>query len=341
MTEQYRVEIYFRLLMPYILPTSVKRVIHLDVDVIVRRSLRKLFAIELCSNQYLAACNDNTHVVIDRHQQKLFGRRDDLRYFNSGVMLWDLTKFRKTYKFEDFKLAAEEIKYDMPLPDQDLLNYMLYDKVKYIDADKYNCFVRNSCHPNAPASLDELKEGNVILHFTGCSPWRVSMKSELYQVWWDYAKLTPFYEQLLREQLQRVEDYANQIDELLYQRDLWKCAYHLLGTDKVEKYIRDNVQRLYLYGAGRMATRFFENVSPDIRKVKIKGVIDKKRQEDFMGVKVEPDVSKVENDDKSCVVVTPLENIHALVAALKKELPFAEIISLGEFLARCRSFDIN
>ena len=340
-TKQYITEVYFRLLMPYVLPSTLERVLYLDIDIIVRGSLTGLFSVKLNDTEYIAACIDNTSSVLDRHRQELFDRYEDLRYFNSGVMLWDLAKFRKTYKFEDFKLAAAEIKYDMPLPDQDLLNYMLYNKVKYIDADKYNCFVRNSFHPNACASLNELKNGNVILHFTGCPPWRVSMKSELYKIWWDYARLTPFYKQLLREQLQRVEEYANQIDEIAYQRDLWKNAYNLSGTDMVENYIRDNVYSLYLYGAGKMAARFFKNISADIRERKIKGIIDKKRQGEFMGIKIESDISSIENDEKSCVVVTPMKNIYAIVAEIKKEVPFADVISLGDFLARCRNCRIN
>lgn len=336
-TEQYKVEVYFRLMMPYLLPRKLKRILHLDVDIIVRDSLEKLYSTELSNEQYMAVCIDTTWMSLDLHRQKLFGRYDDVRYFNSGVMLWDLAKIREKYSIDDFKVAAAKINYDMPLPDQDLLNFMFFDKVKYISPEKYNCFVRNRHHVDAVAEENDLCADNVILHFTGTPPWRIGKKSKLYKVWWDYAKLTPGYSALLREQLERIEEYANRIEDIEYERDLWKNAYHIKDTNKVLDHISESEYTYYLYGAGRMAERFFGKIIANDKFGKIKGVIDITKEGEFGYLNISNDISIVDNDVNMCVVITPMKDIYYLKAKIKKRLPLAKVITLAEFLAECNA----
>lgn len=90
----YTIETFYTLILPEILPT-LDKVIYLDCDVIVRRSLAELWACDV-SSVCLGAAPD----LIDylpfsswKHKRYLHGK-DDFCYFNSGVMVLNLEKIR-------------------------------------------------------------------------------------------------------------------------------------------------------------------------------------------------------------------------------------------------------
>lgn len=332
-TDQYKLEVYFRLLMPYKLPLTVQRAIYLDTDIIVQKSLQHLYELELEESQYIAACADMESRVCEEPRKSLFKRTNDFSYFNSGVMLWDLGKIRGKFRFEEFIFTANLLYHNLIWPDQDILNYIFYNHVKYLDKEIYNCLVYNEV-----LLVKNLDEKNVILHFANCAPWRIGKKSKLNRVWWDYAARTPFYADLLREQMERAEEYAkSSIDALKYQVSLWKRAYQLVRTGKIESYMQQSACDFYIYGAGRMAENIFGEINMDEIRHKIIAVIDREKQSMFMGIPIIQDVSSVKNSNRSCVIVTPLKEVLSLVADIKNSLPMADVITLENFLTRCDS----
>lgn len=47
---------------------------------------------------------------------------------------------------------------------------------------------------------DDVKEMSAIIHFVGRKPWEGQyMHFDIEQLWWDYAKLTPFYHEFMEE----------------------------------------------------------------------------------------------------------------------------------------------
>ena len=133
----YSVEVYFRLMMPELLPESLDRVLYLDVDILVLKPLEELYNEDI-EGFFFGACVDINMGDLNEHRQQQYGRYDDLRYFNSGVMLWNLALIRESYDFDIYLKAAEDLNYDLPCVDQDILNYLYYDKVKYLDPYKNN-----------------------------------------------------------------------------------------------------------------------------------------------------------------------------------------------------------
>ncbi len=339
-------EAYFRLLMPYVLP--VDKALYLDVDIIVQKSLAELYETKLNDN-YLAACLDLIISPMDIQTQNLFSRYDDLRYFNSGVILWDLKKTRTHYCFDDFLCAARALDYQLVQMDQTILNYMFYDKVKYIDGNRFNRMPFTQYHPEGVENFADEEGDIIILHLSGISPWQVGEKSEPYSVWWDYAKRTPYYADLLREQLERVETAYNEaaIPLLNYKSALWRFAFALKNTTIVERYMRESNINYYLYGAGKNAELFVHEI---LGKASLKGiveaVIDKEKKGYFADVPIKKDLSFLHEQPAKdcCVIVTPIydpkRKLHDytgwLTFELSRSLPqHVRVLRLADFLYEC------
>lgn len=167
---------YFRLYLTDILPSSIDKVLYLDGDLIVRRSLTELWNTDL-SGCAIAAVPDKCMDTTDRYEG--LGYPKSLGYFNSGVLLINLAYWRQhqaTKLFADFmRDRGETIRFH----DQDVLNYVFREQ-KVMLPIKYN--FQHGFLKNKP-EYDELEYGGevlearkdpVIVHFTGDKPWKFS-----------------------------------------------------------------------------------------------------------------------------------------------------------------------
>ncbi|GCL53457.1 glycosyl transferase family 8 [Microcystis aeruginosa NIES-3806] len=89
---------YYRLLIPYLLPPSIEKVIYLDCDLILKEDLNNLWKIDI-DNQYLFAVQDmGCPLVSSKNGLKTYQELQippDTPYFNSGVMILNLKKWRE------------------------------------------------------------------------------------------------------------------------------------------------------------------------------------------------------------------------------------------------------
>lgn len=115
---------YYRLLIPSLLPEDIHKVIYLDGDMIVRKSLTELWDTNL--DGY--AVGVVTDMEEDKHDYDRLGYDKKFGYFNAGMLLINLDYWRE-HKLEDvfFKLIAEEPE-RIILHDQDVLNITLHDQ---------------------------------------------------------------------------------------------------------------------------------------------------------------------------------------------------------------------
>lgn len=175
---RYPTSMYFRFLLPEILKDEDK-VLYLDCDILVRRSLSDLFCLDI--DGY--SCG----VVLDQQcdDVQITNRlRIDSQYFNSGVMLMNLKEWRThcyTDKIIDYlALYPEKCVY----PDQDALNVILSGTVKYLDLS-YNLqemwlTMRDYARFNYKRypELDKAKINPHIIHFcVGDKPWYYECKN--------------------------------------------------------------------------------------------------------------------------------------------------------------------
>lgn len=128
LVEHFQVQIYFRLVMDKFLPNYINKILYMDSDIIIKDDISELFDLEI---ETIAASKDITSL----ESSKRFGLELD-NYFNTGVMLVNLEKFRKeNYTDSLIKLTKDRMS-ELIFPDQDVLN-IFFPNWKKIDV-KYN-----------------------------------------------------------------------------------------------------------------------------------------------------------------------------------------------------------
>jgi lipopolysaccharide biosynthesis glycosyltransferase len=184
---------YLRIRCADLLPKTVKKILYLDPDIIVKKSLADLYATDL-GECYLAAVAEYD---LGARRKPVLHIPDTYAYFNSGVMLIDVEKFRSeriSEKVLDFsrKMGAELIHYD-----QDALNAVLYDKWMLLHP-KWNVLrevVRKSRDKSKQISREirEAADDPAIIHFTGePKPWEYRCQSRFRKEYWYYLRKTPY-----------------------------------------------------------------------------------------------------------------------------------------------------
>ena len=115
-----------------ILEEEIDRILYLDADTIVNRSLDTLFDIDMGNNSIAMGLDS----LGEHHKIKIGLDKDDY-YFNSGVILFDLNKWKRNRLSEKIVAHIKEGNNHYPAPDQDLLNVVCKDNIALLDA-RYN-----------------------------------------------------------------------------------------------------------------------------------------------------------------------------------------------------------
>lgn len=200
-TDYWPIEIWYRIALPELLPCDVKRILYLDVDVIVKGNLDELYDMSFEDHMFIG-CHD--YVMPDGISQKqavLFQNELDnaeFKYFNSGVLLMNLECMRKEDAFHEIlKMSAEKRDY-LVAPDQDILNYMYWNRTKYVDRWKYNFYARLAFKEDK--GYEWATENASIIHYAGHKPWdNKALHFETERFWWEYASKTLHYTELLEK----------------------------------------------------------------------------------------------------------------------------------------------
>lgn len=202
-SEQWSLETYYRLFLLDELPAFVERILYLDVDLIVNHSLEEYYTVEFETDEIIAcadSCGKSGWEKRSEKQRQMFAPMIErgYQYFNAGVMLMNIEKMRGTYNFEFYMQAIREWNYEMSAPDQDILNYVHWEKIGYIDPYEYNLFARIA--HNGKLSYETIKEKTAIIHFAGDKPWNTTnVHYDIEKIWWEYAAMTPCYQTLVSE----------------------------------------------------------------------------------------------------------------------------------------------
>lgn len=134
------VETYYRILGISLLPEHMERILYLDVDMIIKGSIKELYETEL-GNAPFAVCEDIYGIINGFHEanKRRLSIPERYSYFNAGVMLYNLRFLRETkaaeQMLENIYRNYERYEYN----DQDVMNEMYYDRLVYVGWDEYNC----------------------------------------------------------------------------------------------------------------------------------------------------------------------------------------------------------
>lgn len=207
-TEKWSLEAYYRLLLLDLLPKYVERILYLDVDLIINKSLEEYYSVDFQTDEIITCvdiCGKLGWEKRSEKQREMFAAmiEADYQYFNSGVMLFNVSRMRKNYNFDVYLRAIEEWNFEMTAPDQDILNYVHWQSIGYVDPYEYDLFAMVAHEQKM--SYETVKEKAYIIHFSGNKPWNTRYYHfDIEKLWWDYAALTPCYQML-------VSDFMNDI----------------------------------------------------------------------------------------------------------------------------------
>lgn len=179
---------YNRFLIPQLKP-EIKKLIYLDVDVIVKGDITELYNVDLQGYAIGAVPEDFTDNFGIEDLKIQLGLSGSHLYFNAGVLLIDNEKFNPDLLFEIEQQYRDKLKY----ADQDILN-IAYHNNYLVLPEKFNFMSQKQEH----------FENITVRHFnTNVKPWQfnpniINTDIFIYDVplFWKYAKLTPFYDQL-------------------------------------------------------------------------------------------------------------------------------------------------
>lgn len=154
--------------------TDVDKVIYLDSDIVVLDDISKLWNYDI--KDYLAGAVEDKYSDLMTCRAEL---KDGDIYFNSGVMLMNLKRFREENLEEKIfnKLSEAENDYS----DQDVLNYICQNRVLYLPL-RYNLMLTTddpNAFPNRKDEYNEALENPFILHYS-IKPWILPVQHSEY-----------------------------------------------------------------------------------------------------------------------------------------------------------------
>lgn len=175
---KWSIAMWYRLMLPKLLPATVHRIIYADIDMIFFDDLIDIYELEMGKN-VIAAVPTRTD-----------------KYINSGFLLMDIDKIRKEKIYNKWVKASQE--HEFKNPDQDTLNYTLVGRILFLPL-RYNFQLSHGSrifkiYPDY--ELDDLKHNLVVLHYSDyMKPWMDAKKRPVFsKYWWDVAVQTGLYE---------------------------------------------------------------------------------------------------------------------------------------------------
>ena len=179
-----------RFLIPDLKP-DLKKIIYLDIDIIANGDIKNLYEHDL--SQYALGAVPGQMLDISQERIETLNLSKTHKYFNSGVLLIDLDKFRNQEIIKHFYEIEQERNNDFKFPDQDIFN--IYFDNNYLKLDKIY---------NYEAHQTNLCENYILRHYTtGFKPWHVKpgykylhLRDE--ELFWEYLSKTPFYDEVIQ-----------------------------------------------------------------------------------------------------------------------------------------------
>ncbi len=232
-------ETYYRILAPQILP-NYDSVLYMDCDVVVRQDISEIFSTQL-GDSILGACHDQvTHdecvtepeTQRSKYIRQVLGVPPD-HYFGAGIILLNLKKMRQIDFLAQFLEKAKQVGEPL-LVDQDILNSLCLGKVHFLDQkwnvcawiaderERYPFLIRRSNEFKQWAK--QIRKNIGIVHYTGAKPWDFEFQDYVPQFYWENARNTPFYQEILQKRESQVGNGLLLIKYMSSIFQLFRCS---------------------------------------------------------------------------------------------------------------------
>ena len=198
---------YYRLLITYLLPENIDKILYLDCDIIARKSLKELWEINI-DNYALGAVSQIAKETVEEIAR--LGYPPKYGYFNAGVLLINLDYWRK-HKISDRLLNYLVDNYDViKYHDQDALNFVLHEerlvlpckwnmmsvyfsKDIFLIKDVYNGEVINNYIDYGYQLEIEMVDPTVIHYVSKPKPWDSYSVHPFRKEYYKYAEFSIFF----------------------------------------------------------------------------------------------------------------------------------------------------
>ncbi len=202
------------------LKPNLEKVIYLDCDIVVNGDIQKLYNQELdgypigaISEKFFGNNEINLKESIYENYKGTFS------YFNSGVLLIDISKFNKGAYLDELLVKTQELSDKLLCADQDIFNIVFDGNYKLLDY-KFNFmpdlkeYYYNT--NDFKDIYDERNKNAVVFHYVSGKPWLCrSIKSYLF---WRYLLKTQFKYLCISNLLKNKYDekYKPKIDNAIF-----------------------------------------------------------------------------------------------------------------------------
>ena len=181
---------YYRLMIPNLIPEE--KVIYLDSDIIIRKSLRPLWEMDLSGNLLGAVQEFSTNWNPDLEVDSNYG------YFNTGIMLMNLLAWREEgFHTKVFQFIEENPKL-IRFTDQCGINHCGKGRIVRL-SPRFNFqamyYEEGFILPKSTSKkeLEEAQKEVAIIHFTGSKkPWHWGCKHPDRKLYWKFLAKTPY-----------------------------------------------------------------------------------------------------------------------------------------------------
>jgi lipopolysaccharide biosynthesis glycosyltransferase len=260
---------YYRLATANLLPNHVK-CLYLDVDILVRHDLAKLYNTDI-DGYYIAGVRDMP-VIFNCKNKKYMLATINLpntdQYVNSGVLLMNLDLIRKDGLTEKLiSVAKHGIDGKKPFcyPDQDVLNKMCFSRIKFLNLEWNFLPCMSSLIQEAQElvtqesqkfqkelekffskeQIEKAYTNSSIVHFADApKPW-VNPSQPYASEWWEYARQTPFYGEILQKQSRDQPLYEIQQSRINSKFNCYRCKIlSKITFGKMRSHYKDKACRI-------------------------------------------------------------------------------------------------
>jgi len=216
--DYYTVAIYFRLFIASMFK-NIHKAIYLDCDIVVLGDISKLYHTELEDNilggvlEQIVASNK----FFREYSKQALGV-DYKNYINSGILVMNLDAFRENKIEEKFIKILKHYNFNTIAPDQDYLNFLCKNKIKYLELGW-----------NKECLRDSFKgELNIIHYAYFKKPWTdYYVKYEKH--FWNYARKTDFYDFL--NNYRKNYTISRRLNNVVASQNLVKRAKNIYMSD--------------------------------------------------------------------------------------------------------------
>ncbi|QUT05661.1 glycosyltransferase family 8 protein [Sphingobium phenoxybenzoativorans] len=188
-TTNWPTTVYACILLPELVPDTAERLLILDCDILIKSSLRELASLPLDTAFGAVPVDKDPEFVAEINAR--IGSPSDARYFNSGVLLIDIPKWRNLNITEKALMWASDNPDRISYPDQDALNAACRGEFTILEK-KWNCYGKQWNTEDA-----------AVLHFVYDKPNTDDSRHPCRGLWLEHRNQTKWANKPLQSKLDR------------------------------------------------------------------------------------------------------------------------------------------